>query len=42
MPLSHQVTKFHEDLNISTLILNESLCLSVLVAGKGISQSTQQ
>ncbi len=40
MPLSHKITKFHKDLNISTMILSESLCLGVFVAEKDLSEWT--
>ncbi len=40
MPLSNKVTKFHKDLNISTMILSESLCLGVFVAEKDLSEWT--
>ncbi len=41
MPLSHKITKFHKDLNISTMILSESLCLGVFVAEKDFSEWAQ-
>jgi hypothetical protein len=41
MPPSRKVTKFHKDLNFSTMILSESLCLGVFVAEKDLSEWAQ-